>query len=387
MKILFVVNYFPVLSETFVLGQINALWERGYDVSILCIEAQTPDTEQFTEMEIRPYLDRTWIWQKPLFDNQLVMKLVRRSGRRLLATVSDTLTARKARNFDVIIAHFGGNGARMARASMPWRDFPPILTIFHGYDIGIPLKQGQMKQYGRLFRKGARFLPVSDHFGDVLAANGVPRSKITTHHMGVDTTAIPFQPSMRTKNGFRILSVCRLTEKKGTEYAIRALAEVSRADPALDWHYKIIGDGPLEESLMALAAQLGVRGRISFLGRQSHAQTKEHLKQCDLFLLPSVTAGNGDIEGIPVALMEAMAAGIPVLSSVHSGIPELISDRVHGRLTPERDVAALRDAVLDMASDPTGVVNMVEAARRKVEADFNKLHLDDEFERIVRAVA
>ncbi|TIU75982.1 MAG: colanic acid biosynthesis glycosyltransferase WcaL, partial [Mesorhizobium sp.] len=122
--------------------------------------------------------------------------------------------------------------------------------------------------------------------------------------------------------------------------------------PRDDWNYSVIGAGELLEQLKRLAAELGIAGRVDFLGPRPHAEVKQRLRDAHVFVLPSVSAHNGDLEGIPVALMEAMAAGLTVVSTYHSGIPELIEDGKTGFLAPERDVAALAGKLVWVADNP-----------------------------------
>jgi colanic acid/amylovoran biosynthesis glycosyltransferase len=157
--------------------------------------------------------------------------------------------------------------------------------------------------------------------------------------------------------------------------------------PELAWHYTIIGDGPLRRRLETLASKLGIASQVSFLGSLAHEDVKQWLRRSHAFVLPSVTAKNGDVEGIPVALMEAMAAGLTVVSSDHSGIPELIEDRKTGFLAPESDVETLANRLRFVAEHPERCALIAQDARRKVEAEFDMERLDDDFARIVSRFA
>ena len=191
--------------------------------------------------------------------------------------------------------------------------------------------------------------------------------------MGVDCKAIRYAPSRgRAGEPVRILTVGRLVEKKGTEYSLRALAEVVREAPHVDWRFEVVGDGPLGDGLRELAGRLALDDRVRFLGPLPSDEVRERLAAADLFLLPSVVASDGDMEGIPVSLMEAMAAGVPVVSSVHSGIPELIDHGASGLLAEERDVAGLVRHVRTLIENPDARRRLVGPARRKVEQEFNQ---------------
>lgn len=171
------------------------------------------------------------------------------------------------------------------------------------------------------------------------------------------------------------------------EYALRALARLRAVAPELAWHYTIIGDGPLRQPLEALASELGIAEQVSFLGSLAHQDVKEWLRRSHAFVLPSVTARNGDVEGIPVALMEAMAAGLTVVSSNHSGIPELIEDQKTGFLADERDVETLASRLRFVAEHPEQCEDVALQARKKVEAEFDMAALDNDFAEIVSRIA
>jgi colanic acid/amylovoran biosynthesis glycosyltransferase len=197
--------------------------------------------------------------------------------------------------------------------------------------------------------------------------------------MGIDVTQIPYARQPRQGVTLQLISVCRLAEKKGTEFALRALGRLRISNPDLDWRYTIIGDGPLRDDLQRLAGQLGISDRVAFLGGLPHQEVKLWLSRSHVFILPSVTASNGDVEGIPVALMEAMASGLTVLSSYHSGIPELIEDRKTGFLAAEKDVDALAERIRWIAEHPQECEQIAVAARRKVETEYNTELLNDRF--------
>ncbi|MGO4834875.1 glycosyltransferase, partial [Rhizobiaceae sp. 2RAB30] len=303
-----------------------------------------------------------------------------------VSTALDATFARHLNGCDVVVAHFGHNGARVARLKKWGVLKPPVVTIFHGYDVGVPIREAGLARYDDLFGHGALCLTVNDYFRRVLIEAGAQEARVAVHHMGIDIAAIPYRWRSWQGVPLELITVCRLAEKKGVEFALRALARVA-ADPAIHWRYTIIGDGPLRAELEQLAAELGIAGRVSFLGGLPHSEVKQWLRRAHAFVLPSVTAGNGDIEGIPVALMEAMAAGLAVVSTRHSGIPELIEDGRTGFLAPERDVETLADRLAWIAAHPEACEQIAAAARAKVEADFNAESLDEEFAGIVTRLA
>ena len=171
------------------------------------------------------------------------------------------------------------------------------------------------------------------------------------------------------------MTVARLVEKKGIAYALRALALVVPRYPALE--YTIIGDGPLRGELETLIEELQLQQHVRIAGWMGQDALVGCLSRMHLFIAPSVTAGNGDVEGVPVALMEAMASGLPVLSTAHSGIPELVEDGVSGLLTREMDIDALAENICRLLAAPASWPAMARAGRARVEQEFDIEKLND----------
>ncbi len=182
----------------------------------------------------------------------------------------------------------------------------------------------------------------------------------------------------------RLLSVARMVEKKGLRYAIDAVARLAKDGHAVQ--YRIIGDGPLLPALRQHIADANVGETITLLGSQPHREVMRELSEAHVLLAPSVTAENGDKEGIPVSIMEAMAQGLVVVSTEHSGIPELVEHGVSGHLVPERDVDALTAQLRALVARPESWAALGAAARAKVERDFNQQMLDDDLEEILRGL-
>ena len=171
------------------------------------------------------------------------------------------------------------------------------------------------------------------------------------------------------------MTVGRLVEKKGIEYVLRAVRVL--ADRGVEVEYRILGDGPRRDRLAALAAELGVADRVHLQGRHGQQAVREGVEGSDVLVAASVTAADGDEEGIPNVLKEAMALGLPVVGTRHAGIPELIEDGVSGFLVPERDEAALADALQRLARDPGRWAAMGRAGRARIEREYDIHRLND----------
>ena len=199
---------------------------------------------------------------------------------------------------------------------------------------------------------------------------GCPADRIAVQHLGVRSDEIEFRPrTLKPGERVRIVCTARLVEKKGLEYAIRAVAKLRECE--LDAQLQIVGDGPLRSRLAALIDELEVRDRVTLHDPVSPPEAIRMVEHGHIFLLPSVTASHGDEEGTPVSILEVMATGIPVVSTLHSGIPEQIEDGVSGFLVPERDVESLTDRLAQLIRHPESWTAMGRAARTRVEINFD----------------
>jgi colanic acid/amylovoran biosynthesis glycosyltransferase len=415
LRIAVFVGSFPVVSETFILRQITGLLDLGHEVDIYadtCAEAGAavqPEIERYQlmkrttfmdmppevapwEMPVWPLTGETWLpgattaipnWRRGV---RALPKFARcflsqpRLTRQVLsraefdyqaASLSALYRLAKlrvvSRRYDVLHTHFGpvGNSFRFAREL--WR--APLLVSFHGYDFTtVPRQQGPAV-YKKLFFNADLVTVNSDYMGKKLQPLGCSPDKIRKLSYGIDLQKYPFRP--RTLAGdepVRIVTIGRLVEKKGIEYVIRALAQVVRRHPHL--RYDVIGDGPLRGQLQQLAREQSVGGIVQFHGALNGDAIRALLDQAHLFVLASVTAQDGDQEGTPVSLLEAQAAGLPVISTQHSGIPEIVLDGESGWLVPERDADALAERLNRLMEHPERWASFGSRGRNFVEARF-----------------
>lgn len=406
MKIAFVVTHFPALSETFVLNQVTGLLDRGHTVDIYA-DRPGEDSKIHPDVERYGLIERTHY--APRMPANTLARLFKGAGLackhagsspgvvaralnvfryggdalslKLLYRAAPFLPQRPA--YDAILAHFGPNGLR----AQALRDLGvvsgPVVTFFHGSDMSAYLQKYGPRVYDRLFESGDLFLPISERWKSALVELGCDARKILVHRMGIDCARFHFRPRLlKAGQRARLLSIARLVEKKGIEFAVRAAAKARQKD----FQYDIVGDGPLRPALEKLAAELGVADRVKLLGWKQQTEVVALLDQAHLLVAPSVTGRDGDQEGIPVAMMEAMAMGLPVLSTRHSGIPELVEDGRSGFLVAERDVGALADRLDSLLASPERWPAMGEAGRRRVESDFDINRLNDALVERIRAM-
>jgi len=385
----FFVPRFPAPSETFIQAQADGLLARGVKLEIAAIAAGDPEP---LGAFLLKWPDRLTLRIAPVpktLGARIALMpgvLMKRTGRQALDVAkfgddaaSLRLPIAAARwpkqppiERRVWLAHYG----RWGRLACALRELGlikgPIATVFHGKDMSAYLQKRSRNAYGHLFRRGDLFLPISEFWREKLIRLGAPADKIMVHRMGVDTTRFIETPrTLKPGEPVRFIGVGRMVEKKGFDDALAAFAQMRGAPDAPPATLTLIGDGPLRRSLHAQAAQLGLGDAVRFTGLLPHAKVEEMLREAHVFVLPSRTSRSGDMEGIPVALMEAMAQGLPVLATRHSGTPELVEHDVCGLLCEEGDRQALATNMLTFAKRPEQWAAMGAAGAAKVRRDFD----------------
>jgi len=275
----------------------------------------------------------------------------------------------------LIHAHFGPDGLMalpLARSLGV-----PLVTTLHGYDVSRTaarmLASGRLSwiRYAlfkrRLTEGGDLFLAVSEALRDKAIAAGYPPERTLTHYNGVDLAA--FRAGAGKAEPGLILHVGRLVEKKGTRLLIRALAEVRGDHPRA--RLVVLGDGPLRARLEAEAAALGVAASVQFLGNRPQAEVAAWMARAWLLAAPSVTAGDGDAEGLPTVIVEAAASGVPVIGADHSGIPEAVIEGKTGFIVPEGAVEPLARRIAELVQAPRLRNAMGRAGRAMAEERFD----------------
>lgn len=353
LKILFFDHTFPALTQTFVLNQITGMIDRGHDITILALGQ---DKQAFENERMH----------SDIYDYNLLNKVY-----------YNHLPSDK-RNFDLILCEFGHLGNIFLKMRDEWGVTGKILTFFRGRDLNA---LGSQRYYHKLFNKGDYFLPVCHFFRRKLIRLGCKEEKIFVLHSAIDVEKFPYQEKKIPKNGnVKIVTTSRLVPKKGTEYAIKAVARLLRMYPHIQ--YTIIGGGPLQKRLQKIIDTYHAEKNIHLVGWKSQEEVAQLLKESHIFILPSVTASDGDKEGIPNALKEAMALGLPVISTYHSGIPELVINRKNGFLVPEKNVTHLMSRLEFLITHPQVWSKMGKLGRKMIENEFEKERLNDKLHKL-----
>ena len=267
----------------------------------------------------------------------------------------------QARQVRLVLAQFGPVGVQMLPIT---RDLGiPLIVCFHGYDVfhkeALRLHAGD---YPALFREAAKLVAVSERMIARLEVMGAPREKLVHLPAFVNLGLFPYTDHSRS--AARFLAVGRFAETKSPHLSILAFQRVVEAIPeATLTMVGKGGGGTLFEACVILVKSLGLEDRVEFKGVLSHEAVASEMRRARVFVQHSVTTPeHDDMEGKPVAIMEAMASGLPVVATRHSGIPELIEDGVTGLLVDEFDVAAMADAMIRLAQDDDLVRRMGRAA-------------------------
>jgi colanic acid/amylovoran biosynthesis glycosyltransferase len=404
MKVAVLVSVFPTLSETFVLNQITGLLDRGHEVDIYA--QRQGDTSHVHADVVRYGLFERTRWF-PAVPKHLAVRILKgavlltshwRGGSRVLLRASNIHRygwdaaslrllyasvpfAQRAGHYDIIHCHFGWNGVVAAQLRDMGALQGKVVVTFHGADMSSYLHKRGNDVYRCLFQKGDLFLPVSEGWKRKLTDLGCDESKLMVHRMGVRCSDLPFHPHRPPDDGVvKVVTIARLVEKKGIEYGIRAVAQVLRTGAHVQ--YTILGNGPLHQHLQDLIRSLRLTGNVHLLGARNQRDVYHLLADSHILLCPSVAGEDGDQEGIPVVLMEAMGCGLPVLATRHSGIPELVEDGISGFLTPERDVGALAERLAYLVDHRDTWSTMGQAGRARIEADYDVERLNDRLVRL-----
>lgn len=282
----------------------------------------------------------------------------------------------------LIHARFGNAGVRLMKVKKRLRI--PMLTSFHGFDL--PAKRNRRKSYHRrlpaLFRTGDKFTVPSRNMKRQLIRWGCPRHKIKIMYSGTDLNKFVYTQRSPKTEGVTVISVGRLHKKKGFNYLIRAFKKVHKRHPSS--RLIIVGDGRERKALKRLISSLKLKKSVKMKGFVTHSKLKGMLSKADLFCLPSLTTKDGNHEGIPNAIKEAMASGLPVVSTRHGGIPEIISNGEEGLLVSEKSVSKLAKKINLLIENPKLRLEMGRKGRQKVERKFNSAKQVKRLESIYR---
>jgi colanic acid/amylovoran biosynthesis glycosyltransferase len=344
-----------------------------------------PSENASSETFIRQHIERlparsvhggplpTWYSNgKPLVKRRLVMK-----GIGLLATyllnLSPERFSRRAftrylrRNaIDVVLAEYGPTGVEI---QVCCHDAGvPLVVHFHGFDAySVPVLEEHREGYKQLFATAAAVVAVSRPMAEQLLALGVPKEKLFVNSCGVDVDAVNGASPGLVKPEF--LAVGRFVDKKAPHLTLLAFAKVVEACP--EARLTMVGEGPLLDCCKQLAGALGITGSVEFTGAICHERVQALMAGARAFVQHSIRTTYGDSEGTPVAVLEASAAGLPVVSTKHAGIQDAVLHERTGYLVAERDVNAMANFMSRLAADSGLAAALGTAGRKFVSENYS----------------
>lgn len=400
MKIAFIVDAFPVFSETFITDQIAALIREGCEVEIFA-GAKSPSKTANVAVKEFGMLDRVHLFnEKP---SNMFFRAVKGLFVFFSAFMNDPAAALRSLDFfkygrdafnlsllyrtetflrygpfDIIHCQFGTNGlvgSFLKEVGVGGK----LVTTFHGYDIRKGLREGG-QIYKKLFLNSDMIISISEYNRQKLLEFGADPSRIVTIPVGISVCKIDFheRSPVASDKLVRILTVGRLVEEKGLSFAINAVKGVLEERPGVKLQYSIIGGGPLEKELSLEVIRCGLEGVILFLGPKAHEETLDAMRHADIFMLSSIA------EALPVSAMEAQASGLPVIATDVGSVYQIVEDGESGLLVPPGDSRELKKAIIYLIDNQTRWADMGLRGRKIVEARYDRYILCTELMDVYR---
>lgn len=386
--IAYITHSFPLLTETFVYREIFGLMRRGFRVETFAI--WKPDKNRLSQ-EARHLVDSTYYvfpisWSGFIRSHlHFLFTRPRRYLGSLLFVVSrrgESLKKRRRTFFHFcdavylafemqklgvghIHAHFAINAATLALVASRLLDISFSFTAHNSFFTDRVILKEKIRE--------ALFIAVISEFSRQFLKRMVPDDDIgeKTHTVHCGVSLDDFVPhAHKPENGVpTLLFVAQLAERKGASFLVEACRLLR--ERGIDFRCVIVGDGPQWELVEQLVERYALQDVVELTGVVFQENLKEYLAQADAFVLPCITTNDGDMDGVPVSLMEAMAMEIATVSTHVSGIPELIEDGVSGLLVPEKDAVALADALQRLIGDEELRLRLGKNGRQKVGSEFN----------------
>ena len=286
----------------------------------------------------------------------------------------------RERRIEAALAEYGEMGVHVMDAAK--RAGIPLIVHFHGYDASVrSVLEEHRETYPQMFGIASAIIAVSRAMQRKLIELGAPEEKVHYNPYGVDCDR--FRGAEPGAAPPLFIAVGRFTKKKAPHITISAFAKVLTVCPKA--RLRMIGEGPLLEQCKVLAGNLGISSAIEFLGAQDHSVIEREMQNARCFVQHSVVAPSGDCEGTPVSILEAGATGLPVVSTRHAGIPDVVIEGETGFLVDEGDASGMADHMIQLAEQPELARSMGGVARKHIRANFSKEHRINNLRNIIES--
>lgn len=374
----YVLKRYPRFSETFVVNEILAHERAGVKIDIFALGPVEETHFQDGISQVRAPVTRYNKQQKPEAVWQLIQTAFKElpgfaaklaqadcSVHELAQSINVALQV-KQRGINHLHAHFGTQAATVARQAAVFADIAYTFTA-HAKDIYFQYEESV--HLGRKMRDAAATVTVSDYNLSYLRQEyGSDAAKTIRIYNGMDLPKFPYAPFDTRPS--RILAVGRLVPKKGFDVLLDALALLKRRN--IDFCCTLVGGGGLEAGLAAQTEALGIADRVKMTGPMPQPDIIEMMRNARVVAAPCVVSEDGDRDGLPTVLLEAMALGTPVVSTQVAGIPELVSDGLTGLCVPERDPEALAEALRRLLEDDALCRTLSQNGRALIEREYDE---------------
>lgn len=387
LKVCVAVPHFPRRSETFIVNKVRGLTERGVKVRVLA--HSPPEAGAFGGdlawsrplIEMAPGLGMRQIPFASLKDPSAAPRLWREAvslygnNRRALRATLQALPFASGQGTEILHFEFSGLAVQYLDALPLLKDRVQIVVSCRGgaEKVKPVVDKSRVGDLAKTLDLADRIHCVSEEMRRTISDYGVDIDKAFVNPPSIDISIFEPTPRTRPSEALRVSSTGSLRWVKGYPYALVALRELK--DQGVLFNYRIIGEGPEEEHLRFLIHQFGLEEYVTLMGGVGPRQVKAVLEETDVFLLPSLS------EGLSNAVLEAMAMGLPVISTNVGGMPEAFTDGKEGFFVAPYSSREIATRVLDLASDPELRTKMGAAGRKRVEAHFN---LDDQIDRFIQ---
>jgi colanic acid/amylovoran biosynthesis glycosyltransferase len=376
MRVIHLARTFLKRTETFIYTQLSHLPTEKAVALVRNMENQ----DRFPGVDVRAFSFEPVNWHKRW--SGINYHMIRR-----MTNYERQFYLREIRTLepDLFHAHFAVDAAYFANVWRPANR--PLVVSCYGYDVSSFPNQyaGWGKHYLQpVWRYADLILAMSNDMREDLLRLGCPGEKIRIHYHGIDLTRFKYIERDTAIVPVRILYVGSLNDRKGVEDILLAFVQIASLRPQVELRF--VGSGPLRPKLEKLARTWGGEDRISFAGFVRHERLQDEFSSAHIFCHPSRTRTDGAKEGIPGTIVEAMATGLPVVTTKHAGIPEMVRDGEDGFVVAERDLDAIAKSLLTLTDNPEMRIQMGRNAIRRVQQKADSVRLTAELEAIYSSV-